>query len=115
VLSDYEQRVLEEIERCYEAESRGTVASSPPGRRRSRPPGIPGLTVLGCGSVLLMILGAAVAALALATAGAIVWVCWWLWVLRAHGDVAGASLLPRAGQGGRGSIRGYLRWLSEAE
>jgi Protein of unknown function (DUF3040) len=114
VLSDHEQRALEELERSFELESRETAAS----RRSSRPPGLRSLAVLGCPAVVLLFLGAVVAALALASAAGIGWLSWRLWAHRAHGGFAGAPgewgtgrrSARRAGE----SVRRFLRWLSEA-
>jgi hypothetical protein len=104
VLSDHEQRALEELERRYEDEAPQPIPSRP----ASRPPGRYALAVLGGISAVLLVLGAAVAALALATAGAIGWLSWCLWTHGAHGVDAAAR---RPGE----SVRRYLRWLSEAE
>jgi hypothetical protein len=116
VLSDHEQRALEEIERRYEADAPQRSAT------RSRPPGWRALTVLGGISVAVLVLGAPAAALALATAGAICWCSWYLWRERAHGGTVGPLLMPGAGRSGRRSARRpgesvwrYLRWMSEAE
>ncbi|HZB18524.1 MAG TPA: DUF3040 domain-containing protein [Blastococcus sp.] len=111
MLSDREQRALEELERSFELESRETASS----RRSSRPPGLRSLAVLGCPAVVLLFLGAVVAALALASAAGIGWLSWRLW---ARGGLAGAAaewgtgrrLARRAGE----SVRRFLRWLSEA-
>jgi hypothetical protein len=111
VLSDHEQRALEELERSFGLESRETAASTP----SSRPPGRRSLAVLECPAVVLLFLGAVVAALALASAAGIGWLSWRLW---AHGRFAGAP--GEWGTGGRSarrageSVRRFLRWLSEA-
>jgi hypothetical protein len=104
VLSDHEQRALEELERRYEDEAPQPIPSRP----ASRPPGRYALAVLGGISAVLLVLGAVVAALALATAGAIGWLSWSLWTHGAHGVDAAVG---RPGE----SIRRFLRWLSEAE
>jgi hypothetical protein len=122
VLSDYEQRVLEDLERRCAAEAREPVASRRSGRRVNRPPGIRVMGALGCVIVVLLVVGPAVAALALATAAAIGWLFWRSWTHRADGGTGAASLLLGAGHGPSGSgirpgesIRRYLRWLAEAE
>ena len=107
MLSDHEQRALEELERRYEDEAPQPIPSRP----ASRPPGRYALAVLGGISavlLVLLVLGAAVAALALATAGAIGWLSWSLWTHGAHGVDAAAR---RPGE----SVRRYLRWLSEGD
>jgi hypothetical protein len=122
VLSDHEQRVLEELERRYGTEAREPVLSRRSRRPARRPPGVRAVAVLGCVSVVLLVAGAASAALALAVATAIGWFSWRLWTQRADGGVVAASLLLGAGHGQSGSgprfgdsVRRYLRWLSEAE
>jgi len=111
VLSDHERRALEELERSFGPESRETAAARPPGH----PPGLRALVVLGCPAVVLLLLGAIVAALALASAAGIGWLSWRLW---AHGGFAGAP--GEWGTGGRSarrpseSVRRLFRWLSEA-
>jgi hypothetical protein len=122
VLSDHEQRALEEIERRYATETREPVAPKRSVRGTSRPPGIRVAAVLGCASAVLLLAGAAAAALAVATATAIGWLFWHFWVHRADGGAVAASLLLGAGHGRSGSgrrpgtsIQEYLRWLSEAE
>jgi hypothetical protein len=114
VLSDHEQRVLEELERGFGLEARETAASRP----SSRPPGLRSLAVLECPAVVLLLLGATVAAFALALAAGIGWLSWRLWALQAHGGFAGAP--GKWGTGGRAtrrageSVRRLLGWLSEA-
>jgi hypothetical protein len=120
VLSDREQRVLEELERRFDAEGRGPDASRWSGRRASRPPGARVVAVLGCVSIALLLTGVAAAAVALATATAIGWLFWRAWTLRADGGAGVASLFLGAGHGRSGSgrppgesIRRCIRWLSE--
>jgi hypothetical protein len=114
VLSDREQRALEELERCFELESRETAASRP----SSRPPGLRALAVLACPVVVLFFLGAVVAALALASAAGIGWLSW---RLCAHGAYGGSAGAPAEWETGRRSarragesVRRLVRWLSEA-
>jgi hypothetical protein len=80
------------------------------------------VAALGCISVVLLVTGVPVAALAVALATALGWLFWRIWVHRADDAVVAAFLLLGAGQGRTGprrrpgeSIRQYLRWLAEAE
>jgi hypothetical protein len=126
VLSDHEQRALEELERGYALEAREPVPSGvgprPAVGRAGRPPGFLVASVLGCVSVVLLLSGVAAAALAVATATAIGWVFWRVCSHRADGGASPASLLLGAGHGRSRpgprpgeSIGQCLRWLSEAE
>jgi hypothetical protein len=126
VLSDHEQRALEELERSLAAGPSDAVPPGhPPGQwpaRRSGPPGLLAVTAAGCVSALLLVAGVPAAALAIAAATALGWLFWRLWVHRADGGGLAASLLLGAGHGQSGprrrpgeSFREYLRWLSEAE
>jgi len=126
VLSDSEQRALEELERSFAAgPSDAAPPGHPPGRGPdgvSASPGLFVLTALGCVSVALLLTGVAAAALAIAVATAIGWLFWRLWIHRADGGGLAASLLLGAGHGQSPqrrrpgeSVRQYLRWLSEAE
>jgi Protein of unknown function (DUF3040) len=125
VLSDHEQRVLDEIERRYADGARHPVrsgrAARPAARRSTRPPGRRVVLALASVCVGLFFAGVPAAALALALATAIGWLFWLLWSHRA-GDRSfpAASVLglaahsePRRPVGE--SFRQYLRWLSEAE
>jgi hypothetical protein len=120
VLSDHEQRALDELERSFATEAR---EPAPPGGRRlartAGPPGVRTTAVLGGVSVLLLFAGVAVAALALAAATALGWLFWRLCVRGASGDLVAAPR-ARAPQGGTErrfgeSVRDYLTWLAEAE
>jgi hypothetical protein len=110
VLSDHEQRTLDELERSLAADPfGGTASAGPPGRFRGS--AVVG-AALACICVALLLTGVPAAALAIATAAGIGWLFWWLWSRR---DGA-------AGPGQRGarrrpgeSIRQFLRWLAEAE
>jgi Protein of unknown function (DUF3040) len=126
VLSDHEQRVLEELERGYVTDAQEPVPSSAgsrqPRSRTVRPPGIRPVVVLGCTSVTLLVLGVPAAALALATATALGWLFWRLWSHRGDGGPIAAPPVIGAGDGQGGterrlgaSVRNYLKWLSEAE
>jgi hypothetical protein len=84
VLSDREQRVLDELERCYLA---GRAVEGPP-TARSRPrrsrSGRQPLTVGAIASagplcLFLLVSGAAVAAAAIAVAAALGWLLWRYW------------------------------------
>jgi hypothetical protein len=125
VLSDHEQRALEELERSYAAESSEPVRSgrstrrSP--RRSTRPPGFRVIVVLACVSVALVYAGVPAAALALALATAMGWLFWRLW---AHRTGDGSMPTPRPLGPDRldgplrrpgGSVQRYLTWLAEAE
>ena len=126
MLSDHEQRVLDELERCLASggpESGPFRAGSrwPPGRA-GRLLGLALVAVVGCASVFLLFTGVAVAALALATATAI----GWLFVRLCSGHVHGSptSAPPSPGPGlppdrtkrrfGE-SVRNYFTWLADAE
>jgi hypothetical protein len=126
VLSDHEQRALEELERRYATEAQEPPRSShATGRSRpraSRPPGFRVVLPLACGVVVLVVVGVPQAALALALATAIGWAFWRLWSLRPDDGSFPAPPVTRPGQGpGRSgrrpgeSIRRYLTWLAEAE
>ncbi len=125
MLSDREQRALEEIERCLVTEAQELV---PPGRatrrharRPNRPPGFRVVLVLGCLSVALVFASVPVAALALALATAIGWSFWRLCSYPKDVDIAVRDWISgRTGQLSSGSrpgasIRQYLKWLAEAE
>jgi hypothetical protein len=122
VLNDHEQRVLEDLERCYvlpaeEPVRPGRAIGRSPGR--SNPPPGPRV-ILACASVALVLVSifAPTAGLALTLATAIGWLFWRVWSHR-EDDVLCAPLSIR-GQNGSNrrpceSIRRYLRWLAEAE
>ena len=122
MLSDHEQRALEELERSLAA---GTPEPVPPGRppgRRVRPPGFLVVAALVCVSAALLLTGVAAAGLAIAAATAIGWLFWRVWAHRGDGGGIAASVLLGAGLGQSRprrrpgeSIREYLRWLSEAQ
>jgi hypothetical protein len=123
VLSDHEQRALEELERCYVREAQEPVRSGRamrrPSRRSNRPPGSRVVLILACISVALVFASVPTAALALALATAIGWSFWRLWSHRTDdGSMPSLPLLGahsgpdcRPGE----SIRQYLKWLAEAE
>jgi hypothetical protein len=112
VLSDHEQRVLEELERSL-------AAGPAPDARRS---GLVLLAAPGCVSVGLLLAGVPAAALAIAAATAIGWLFWWSWARHRAGGDSAASVLQGGGPGRSGrprrlreSTSRFRRWLSEAE
>lgn len=126
VLSDHEQRALEELERWYVTEAQAPVRSGRATKRSShrsnRPPGARVVLVLACVSVALVFAGVPTAGLALALAIAIGWLFWRVWAHRADDVSMSAPPLIRGRQGQNGpdsrpgeSIRQYLKWLAEAE
>jgi hypothetical protein len=126
VLSDREQRALEELERSYATEASEPVrsghATRRPPRRSNRPPGFRVVVVLACASVALVFASVPEAALALALATAIGWSFWRLW---SHRTGDGSLPAPphtgaeqrhdRADRRPGESVRRYLKWLAEAE
>ncbi len=126
MLSDHEQRALEELERCYVIEARepdrSGGATRRSARRSNRPPGSRVVLVPACVSVALILAGVPAAGLAVALATAIGWLFWRLWSHRTNdGSVpAPPSMADRHGRNGSHhrpgeSIRQYLTWLAEAE
>ena len=126
MLSDYEQRALEELERGLATEASEAVRSGRPRRRTprrsNRPPGFRVAVVLGCVSVALVFASVPAAALALALATAIGWSLWLLWSHRTDdGSMPGppplGAVQRREGSDHRlgESIRRYLKWLAEVE
>jgi hypothetical protein len=125
VLSDHEQRALEELERSYATEASEPVRSGRPtrrSRRSNRPPGFRGVVVLACVSVALVFASVPAAALALALATAIGWSFWLLFSHRtgdgslpAPPDTGADERHGRADRRPGESIRRYLKWLAEAE
>jgi hypothetical protein len=126
VLSDREQRALEELERCYATEAREPVRSGSPSRRSTgrpnRPPGFRVVLVLTSVSVALLLTGVPAAALALALATAIGWSFWRLWSHSVDHRSMPAPPLPGTGPGPDAAARRpgasiwqYLKWLAEAE
>jgi hypothetical protein len=126
VLSDHEQRALEELERSYATEAAEPVRSGYPTRwsprRSNRPPGFRVVVVLGCVSAGLVFAGVPAAALALALATAIGWSFWLLWSHRTDDGSIPAPPLFGAHPGHDGAVRRpgesiwrYLKWLAEAE
>ena len=122
MLSDREQRALEERERCYSTEASEPDRSGRATRRSNRPPGFGMLSVLACVSVALVFAGVPAAALAVALATAIGWSFWRLSSHRTDDrrlpapPKTGADRgLDGAGRRPGESIRQYLRWLAEAE
>jgi hypothetical protein len=116
VLSDHEQRALDEL--CFGTGDASSAPTQHPSGLPIRPPGFRTLVVLGGVGLVLLVLGAAVAALAWATAVTISWLAWRLWVggITAQGrdEPGGGAAGGRPARTGA-SIRRYLRWLAEAE
>ena len=110
VLSDHEQRALEELERSSRPDASGAGSSRArtgpvwPTVRRRAPRG----PVLGCVSVALLFAGVAAAGLAIATATAIGWLFWRVWSHRADDEGIAASLhsASASGRAGRDVARG---------
>jgi hypothetical protein len=126
VLSDHEQRALEELERCYVTDAQEPVHSRRATRssasRPDRPPGFRVILFLACVSVALVFAGVPAAALALALATALGWLFWRLWSHRADDGSIPAPPVIGADHEHNGSdrrpgqlIRQYLTWLAEAE
>ena len=119
MLSENEQRALEELERRYATEAVEPVRPDRAARRPARRPGHRFVLVGTSVSAVLFVVGVPAAALALALATAVGWLFWLLWSHRT--DDLGNPASPGAhGRGGADrlpgeSIRQYLRWLSEAE
>jgi Protein of unknown function (DUF3040) len=117
VLSDHERRVLDELERSLAGDvaapedpgGPGTAHRSP--RRWSgRSPADRALEAVGCSAGLLLVAGAAVAALAIAAAGALSWSLWRYWpVLRDDGVVPTPRWTAKVG-----SSAVVSRWLRGA-
>jgi hypothetical protein len=119
VLSENEQRALEEIERGYATEAVEPVRPHRPARRPSRRPGHRVVLVGTSVAAALLVLGVPAAALALVLATAACWLFWHRW---SHRTADGSMSAPPGAHGHEGadrrpgeSIRQYLRWLSEAE
>jgi hypothetical protein len=74
VLGDYEQRALDELERSLATEALGS--SRPGAFRRTGPPGVRTVGVLGVACTALIVAGVPVAGVALATATVIGWAYW---------------------------------------
>ena len=126
MLSDHEQRALEELERRYASEASEPVRSgratrqSP--RRSKRPPGFRVVLFLASVSVALVFTSVPEAALAVALATVIGWSFWLLWSHRTDDGSIPAPPAMGADDGSNGadrrlgeSIRRYLMWLAEAE
>ena len=124
MLSDHEQRALEELERWYGLDApdpirskRSTKRSS---RRSSRRPGWRTVSVLALVSLALLFADVPAAAFALGLATSLGWAFWRLW---AHRTDDGSFPVPPRPGGGRGrddsdrppgdSLRRYLTWLAK--
>jgi Protein of unknown function (DUF3040) len=126
VLSDHEQRALEDLERSYATEVSEPVqagrATPRSPRRSNRPPGFRVVVVLAGLSVALVFAGVPAAGLALALATAIGWSFWRLWSHRtddgslpAPPDADADERRDRADRRPGESIWRYLKWLAEVE
>ncbi|WP_369134010.1 hypothetical protein [Modestobacter sp. I12A-02662] len=100
MLSDHEQRAIEELERCFATEAQEPVRSGPltrrPVRRATCPPGL--RVVLACVAAAVLFAAVPEAALALALAAAIGWSSWRLWPYLADGGSVppGGPFRPRS-------------------
>jgi Protein of unknown function (DUF3040) len=124
MLSDHEQRVLQEIERSLAAEAgepRSPDTATPAPRHRSRRhrgtrrhPAIRALQAVGCLVGLLLIVGAGTAALAIAAAGILSCLAWRYWPLL-RDDGGGTGTRPRPENAPPGSPHRRLgdQWLAE--
>jgi hypothetical protein len=129
MLSEHEQRVLDEIERGLTGAAEAAEPGSPdtprpaPRRGRGRHSATRALWVVGCCAGLLLLTGAVVAALAIAAAGTTSCLWWRYWrLLRDDGGIAippgtardpGPTARPRR-LGGQWLTR-YLERISEVE
>jgi hypothetical protein len=109
VLSEHEQRMLEELERRFATEAR--EPDRPGAARRDYSPPGGAAALLGGVCLLLLLVGVPVAALAIALATALGWLLWCLVAVRRSGGHRRDAAEGRPGD----SIRRYLRWLAEAE
>ena len=110
MLSDHEQRALEELERRYAIDAQEPTRSRATGRS-SRTPGCRTVLLLTLVSIGLLFADVPTAGLAVALATAIGWVFWRLW---AHRSNDGSMPTPPPAGGGT-SVGRYLRWLAEAD
>jgi len=112
VLSDHEQRALEELERWYAIDAQEPARSHRRlwrrARRSNRPPGSLTVAMLAVVSVGLLVTGVAAAGFSIALATATGWVFWRLCAHR-RGD----GTMPTPPAGGPVSISRYLRWLAQ--
>lgn len=127
MLSENEQRALEEIERSFDAEAHEPVLSPPGdlqrGRRTVEHPVARALIAVGGGiGSLLLIVGVPVAALAMGTATWLVWLLWRYWdLLSDRGESAppASEAHRRSGRAARRRRRQqlveHLRRMAEAE
>ncbi|MGY1661182.1 DUF3040 domain-containing protein [Geodermatophilus sp. SYSU D00705] len=87
MLSSHEQRIWDDIERCYAAEAEEPVLPGVRSTRRRRLEGrglddLPAVLVAGTWSALLLVIfGAMVTALAIGAATAVGWLLWRYWPL----------------------------------
>ena len=120
MLSDHEQRALEELERWYGFEAPEPIRSRRSTRRSSRPPGSRTVSVMAFVCLALLFANVPTAGLALGFATTLGWTFWRLWAHRT--DDESIPVPPRLG-GRRGrddsdrppgdSLRRYLTWLAK--
>jgi hypothetical protein len=110
VLSDHEQRALDDIERSFAIEAPRLFRAGRAVRRWNGPPGFRTVSVLGIASVALVFASVPAAGLALATATGIAWLYWRVWSHRLELE---SFLSPPADEGDRrgGAFQHYLGWL----
>jgi hypothetical protein len=98
VLSDRERRVLDDLERNYDAEAAG-----PPPRPGPRPRNgeqlrtVVALAVAGWISLLLLVVGAVTGALAIAVATGLGWCLWHYWTALKRGSGVAGRYRGRTG------------------
>lgn len=120
MLSEHEQRALEELERCYAIGARDPLRSHRPAGPARRPSGSRTVLLLVAVSGAGLFAGVPTAGFALALATALGWVLWRLWAHRTDdGSLpvpprTAADRVPERGDHRPGeSIRRYLTWLAE--
>jgi hypothetical protein len=119
VLNDHERRVLDELERQFTVEARGSCGPRPL-RRQCRRRDRHGSTVravvvvVGWLAVFLLIAGATIAALALAAAAVLGWLVWRYWPqLRDDGAAAVPPQTDEEPTSGASTRRPGVDWLSQ--
>ncbi|SDY20070.1 hypothetical protein SAMN05661080_02655 [Modestobacter sp. DSM 44400] len=127
MLSDHERRVLDEFERQFAAQAQESggpgPVSRPPRRWNSHQPAGRAVVMVGCLAAILLITGAANAALALIAAAALGWSLWRFWPqLHDDGVITVSEKVPdgparaasRPRPGGEWLSR-YLKGISEVQ
>ena len=122
MLSDHEQRALEELERCYVMEASEPGYPRRTSSRSDHPPGFRVLVASAGISVALLLTGVPAAAASVVLATAIGGWYWRIWSsvragegIRWWGVPGVGDAPPRGGRRVGESIRRYLAWLAEAE